>query len=79
MEQKTRLIYGTYRRKEWEKIVELFHDMEVPYRQSVRYHAFQTWSGDEDVWTFHQLEAEVDRETEKEIRRRRDLLKKRYI
>ncbi|MBR2762057.1 MAG: hypothetical protein IKE16_08600 [Solobacterium sp.] len=76
--EKHRLIYGTYRQKEWEQIVAIFEELNVEYKESLHIHSFKTWTGDEDVWYFHQLETAVDKPTELEIRRRRDPLKKFY-
>ena len=77
--KKSKLIYGTYRLKEWEQILAIFEELGVGYEQCIHIHSFKTWTGDEDVWYFRQLEARVDKETELEIRKRRDLLKKFYI
>lgn len=75
--EKKRLIYGTYNRKEWEKILDIFEELEIPYKEGVHV----TTHGerpDTDAWYFYHLEAEVDAEQEKNIRTRRDLLKKLY-
>ena len=76
----TKLIYGTYKTKERNRILEIFDELGVEYTASEHTHAHGANKRPEekDVWCFYQLESTVTPEQEKRIRRKRDLLKKLY-
>ena len=79
---KTQLIYGTYRKKEWDRITAIYKEANVEYTEGVHTHTFQVM--EEGVpkrytWYFYHLTSYVTPEEERVIRRKRDRLKKIYF
>ncbi len=74
----TKLVFGTYRRREWERIVEIFEDAGVPFQEGVHVHTHGSNTFDRDTWYFYHLEADVTPDQEAEILRKRRLLQKRF-
>jgi len=74
------LIYGTYKVKEWNRILKIFDDAGVEYTTSehITIHGANKKREEQDVWCFYQIESHVTPDQEKLIRRKRDLLKKLY-
>ena len=77
---KTKLVYGSYKLKEMDEIIEIFEECGVEYElyKHVHTHGANKPSNEKDSWTFYQLESDVTPEEESVIRPKRDLLKKRY-
>ena len=76
--EKTLLIYGTYKLREWEGIVRIFEECGTAYEEDEHIHAFRLEDGKYDIWHFRFLKAMVTKEEETVIRRKRDRLKKIY-
>ena len=75
--KRNRLIYGTYNKKEWNRIIEIFEESGVEYSTSIHTRVFTDENGRyKDEWTFNQLEAWVSSEEEGFIKKKRNLLKK---
>ena len=75
--KKCRLVYGTYNKKEWERIVAIFDKSSVEYNISTHIRVFTDENGRfRDEWIFNQLEACVSPEEEESIKKQRNLLKK---
>ena len=75
---KTTLVYGTYNHKEWNRILDVFEEAGVEYKEDMHVHTHGTNTRERDTWYFYFLESEVTPEEEKLIREKMNLLKKRY-
>ena len=75
---KTKLIYGTYNQKKWDKILDIFEETGVEYKEDVHIHTHGVNTRERDTWYFHFLESYVTPEEEKLIREKMYLLNKRY-
>ena len=79
--KKNQLIYGTYKKKEWDRIIAIFRENNIEFTEDVHIHVFQVMEEGafrKYVWEFRFLVSYVTPEEERIIRRKRDLLKKLY-
>lgn len=80
--KKTQLIYGTYNKKEFDRIIAIYKECNVEYVEDVHIHTFNVIEEGgmrKYTWYFHCLESYVTPEEERRIRKKRDLLKKIYF
>lgn len=79
--KKSLLIYGTYNRKEWDRIVAIYNENNVEFTEEEHVHVFTLMEEgrlNKYEWRFYRLVSYVMPEEERIIRRKRNLLKKLY-